>query len=179
MRSRVFAPKSASFLFGLAVCAAPVSIALAESLLAGSLLFRAVAFARRQAKLCLPRAFWFWLIWAVLEVVAWLRSPAIRAGWGEIRHLLLIAALFLLVPTLEGAGRRVAVWCGIVVTASFSSLFLIGHFIWQLLFYRGTLAPVVYLRSGGLLHHWMIYGLVEILVLAGLLELWHYFPEKH
>jgi O-antigen ligase len=25
----------------------------------------------------------------------------------------------------------------------------------------------------------MIYGIVEILVFAGLLELWHYFPEKH
>jgi O-antigen ligase len=56
---------------------------------------------------------------------------------------------------------------------------LIGHFIWQLLFYRGTLDPVVYLRGGGLLHHWMVYGTVEVIVFAGLLELWHFYPEKH
>jgi O-antigen ligase len=161
------------------MCAVPVSIAVAEIFLAASLLFRLIEIAQHRAKLHLPRVFWFWLAWAVLEVVAWLGSPALRAGKGEMRHLLLIAVLFLLVPTLKHAGDRVTVWCGIVLAASLSSLFLIGNFVWQLLFYRGTLDPIVALRGGGLLHHWMVYGIVEILVVAGLLELWHYFPEKH
>jgi O-antigen ligase len=123
--------------------------------------------------------FWFWLAWAVLEIASWLCSPAIRAGRGEIRHLFLISALFLMVPSLNRARDLVAVWSGIVIAATISSLVLIGHFVWQLLFYHGSADPVLYLRSGGLLHHWMIYGIVEILVFAGLLELWHYFPEKH
>jgi O-antigen ligase len=171
--------RAAAVLFGLGICAVPVSIAGAECLLVGSLLLRSIAIAQHRAKLYLPRVFWFWLAWAALEVVAWLRSPAIRAGLGEMRHLLLIAALFVLVPTLKDARNQVAVWCGIVLAASASSLFVIGHFVSQTLFYRGTLDPVVYLRSGGLLHHWMIYGIVEILAFAGLLELWHYFPEEH
>jgi O-antigen ligase len=167
-------------LFGLAVCAAPVSIALTESLLAGSLLFRGIELARGRAHLYFPRVFWFWLAWAGLEILVWLGSPAMRGGQGEIRHLFLIAAMFLLVPTLQTDRDRVAVWCGVVFTASISSMVLIGHFVRQLLFQHqyASLNPVVALRSGGLLHHWMIYGIVEILVFAGLLELWHYFPGK-
>ncbi len=165
-------------LLGLALCAVPVSIALAEFLLASSLLFRVIALARHRGRVWFPRAFWFWLIWAALELLTWLRSPEIRAGQGEIRHLLLIAALFLIVPALDSAADHVAVWRGIVVTAAISSIVLIGHFISKLLFYQGDLDPVIYLRSGGLLHHWMIYGTVEILVFAGLLELWHFYPEE-
>ena len=171
--------KSGALSMGLAMCAVPISIAVAESFLASSLLLRTVAFARGRPTLFLPRVFWFWAAWAALEVVVWLRSPAIGAGQGEMRHLLLIAALFLLVPTLNHFGDRVAVWCGIVLAASISSFFLVTHFVWQLLFYRGRLDPVIYLRGGGLLHHWMIYSTVEIVVVAGLLELWHFFPEKH
>ena len=167
-----------ALLFGLAACSVPMSIALTESLLAGSLLFRLTALARGRAKVYLPRVFWFWLAWAALEVGVWLGSPELRAGEGEMRHLLLIVALFLLVPTLSHAGDLVMVWRGIVLAASISSIILIGHFASRLLFYRGTLDPVVYLRSGGLLHHWAIYSTVEILVLAALLELWRLFPEE-
>ena len=167
-----------SLLFGLALCAVPMSIAVTESLLAGSLLFRVIAIARGRARVDLPRAFWFWLAWAALELVVWLFSPQYRLGEGEMRHLLLVGALFLLAPTLNRAGSWVAVWRGIVVTASISSLVLTGHFAWQLLFYHGTLPPVEYLRSGGLLHHWMVYGTVEILVFAGLLELWDLVPGE-
>jgi O-antigen ligase len=163
-------------LFGLALCAVTMSIAVTESLLAGALVFRIIAIARGRARVDLPRAFWFWLAWAILELVAWLFSPQPRLGEGEMRHLVLAGALFLLAPTLNRASNWVAVWRGIAVTASISSLVLIGHFAWQLLFYHGTLDPVVYLRSGGLLHHWMVYGTVEILVFAGLLELWDLFP---
>jgi O-antigen ligase len=168
-----------SALFSLAVCAVPLSIALTEFFLFAALFFRLWAFGQRKAKPYFPRVFWYWAAWAGLEVLLWIRAGASRTGQGEIRHLLLIAAMFVLVPVLPRAASRVAVWCGIAWTASLSSLFLIGHFLYQMLFYRGPLDPVVYLRSGGLLHHWMIYGTVEILVLAGLLELWHYFPEKH
>jgi O-antigen ligase len=161
------------------MCAVPVSIAVTECFLATALLFRVWALAQRQAKICLPAGFWYWSVWAGLEVFLWLRSGARRTGVGEMRHLLLLAAMFVLVPALPRAADQVAVWCGIAWTATLGSAFLIGHFVFQLLFYHGPLDPVVYLRGGGLLHHWMIYGTVEILVFAGLLELWHYFPEKH
>jgi hypothetical protein len=167
-----------AILFSLAVCAIPLSIALAESFLAGSLLFRTIALVRRRANPWLPRVFWFWLVWAALEVVAWLHSPDVRIGKGEMRHLLLIAALFLVVPTIRCASDLTRVWNALALTASVNSIFLIGHFVWQLLHYRGDLPPVIYLRGGGLLHHWMVYGTVEIIVFAGLLELWHFFPEK-
>jgi O-antigen ligase len=178
MRTRLRTWELDALLFGLAVCAVPVSIALAESFLAGSLLFRTIALARRRAEISLPRVFWFWLVWAALELVAWLHSPDIRIGRGEMRHLLLIATLFLLVPTIKRASDGVLLWSGIALTATLNSIVLIGHFVWQLLFYRGDLDSVVYLRGGGLLHHWMVYATVEIMVFAGLLELWHFFPEK-
>ena len=165
-------------LFGLALCTVTMSIAIAESLLAGSLVFRVITIARGQASVYFPRAFWFWLAWATLELVVWILSPQPRLGEGEMRHLALIGALFLLVPTLNRASNWVAVWRGIAVTASISSLVLIGHFAWQLRSYHGTLDPVVYLRSGGLLHHWMVYSTVEILVLAGLLGLWDLAPDE-
>jgi len=167
-----------ALLFGLAACAVPMSIAVTELFLAASLLVYVTAIARGRAKVYLPRVFWFWLAWASLELMVWLRSPRLRTGAGEMRHLALIAALFLLAPTLKHAGYWVATWCGIALTASISSTVLIAHFVLQLVFYRGPLNPVVYLRSGGLLHHWMIYGTVEILVLAGLLELSALFPEE-
>jgi O-antigen ligase len=171
--------KAAAALLGLAMCAVPVSIAVTECFLGAALLFRVWALVQREAKLYLPAAFWYWSVWAGLEVFLWLSSGAPRTGSGEMRHLLLIAALFVLVGALPDAASQVAVWCGIAWTATLGSAFVIGHFVFQLLFYRGPLDPVVYLRSGGLLHHWMIYGTVEVLVFAGLLELWHYFPEKH
>jgi O-antigen ligase len=164
--------------FGLAVCAVPVSIAVAESFIAVSLAFRIAAVVSGRTKIVLPRVFWFWLVWAALEITAWRRSPDVRIGGGEMRHLALIAVLFLLVPSIPRASDRVLVWCGVAWTTTVSSLVLIGHFIWRLLYYRGSLAPVIYLRGGGLLHHWMVFGTVEIIVLAALLELWHYFPEK-
>ncbi len=165
-------------LLGIAFCAAPVSIAVTESILVAAMLQRTWALLRHRAKLYVPRVFWFWLAWAVLEVLVWLRSPSMRAGTGEIRHLLLIASLFLVLPALDRAADRVAVWRGIFITATVSSMFLIGTFVWRLFTYRGPLEPVVYLRNGGLLHHWMIYGTIEILVVSGLLEFWRLYPEE-
>ena len=85
---------------------------------------------------------------------------------------------FLALPALDRIDDRVAVWRGIFVTATVSSIVLIGTFVSRLLYYRGELDPIVYLRTGGLLHHWMIYGIVEILVFGGLLEFRHLYPKE-
>jgi O-antigen ligase len=164
------------YLFGLGICAVPISIAISEAFLSAALIVRFPAFFRRG--ILLPRVFWCWLAWAAAEVAAWLFSPDLRAGLGEMRHILLIAGLFLLVPVLERTSDRVTIWGGVLAGATFSSVFLIGHFVWQLMFYRGPLAPVIYLRSGGLLHHWMVYATVEVLVFAALLEMWRSYPER-
>ncbi len=174
-RSRALGTRT---LLGLALAAVPVSIAVTESILLAAVLSRIVDLARQRSKLFVPRVFWFWLAWATLELLSWLRSPAISAGQGEIRHLFLIASLFLALPALDRIADRVAVWRCIFLTATLSSIFLIGTFVSRMLYYRGELDPVVYLRSGGLLHHWMIYGIVEILVFGGLLEFWHWYPQE-
>jgi O-antigen ligase len=172
----------AGWIFGFALCAVPVSIALTEILLGGALAVRIHGLARSPVKVPVPRAFWFWVIWSGLEILSWLQSPEIRAGWGEIRHLLLLGSLFLLFPTLQKASDRVAVWRGILAAATLSSLFLIGKFLLRLAQHWGRLGasadPVVYLRNGGLLNHWMIYATVEILVFAALLEFGYWYPEQ-
>jgi lipopolysaccharide/colanic/teichoic acid biosynthesis glycosyltransferase/O-antigen ligase len=150
---------------------------LADTLLVSALFFRLIALGRGRVKTYLPRLFWFWMPWAALEVFVWLRSPELQAGFGEIRHLFLIAALFLLIPALDLVSDRVIVWRGIVLVATISSMVLIVKFAWRLLFYKGNLDPIIYLRGGGLLHHWMVYATVEILVFAALLQLWHFYPE--
>jgi O-antigen ligase len=169
--------KADEYLFGLGICAVPVSIAISEAFLSASLILRLPAIFRRRGIL-LPRVFWYWLVWAAAEVAAWLFSPDVRAGLGEMRHILLIAGLFLLVPAVERTSDRVTIWGGVLAGATLSSVFLIGHFVYQLMFYRGPLAPVIYLRSGGLLHHWMVYATVEVLVFAALLEMWRSYPER-
>lgn len=70
-----FAGSRDTCLFALAICFVPISIAISESFLAGSLLFRIAAVARKRERISLPQVFWFWLAWAGLEVVAWLQSP--------------------------------------------------------------------------------------------------------
>src|ERR1700677_4809026 len=97
-------------LLSLALCAIPVSIAVTEILLVVSLLWRGSGLVGHPAKAFVPRVFWFWLAWAVPELIVWLRSPALRSGWGEIRHLLLIASLFLALPALSRTEDRAAVW---------------------------------------------------------------------
>ena len=162
---------------GLALSAVPASVALTDSLLVCAVVFRVAALYRARERPYVPRPFWFWLAWAILEVFAWLRSPQLGAGTGEMRHLFLIAALFFLIPTFDALPDRVIVWRGILAVATISSIVLIVKFTGRLLFYRGNLDPIIYLRGGGLLHHWMVYGTVEILVFAGLLQLWHFYPE--
>jgi lipopolysaccharide/colanic/teichoic acid biosynthesis glycosyltransferase/O-antigen ligase len=174
--------KADAIALGLALCAVPVSIAIAETLLAVGLALRVSAVIRHQAHLRVPRIFWFWLIWAVIEAAAWLYSPDIRAGQGEIRHLLLVAALFVMLPALDRPRYAITIWRGIIFSATLSSVVLIGDFMSRLVRYGHELSsipdPSYYLRSGGLLNHWMIYGTVEVMVFAALLEFWPTYPEE-
>ncbi len=172
------AGKAQLYLLGAGLCAAPVSIALSEVLLAAALALRLVSLAIGRAKLSMPRPFPVWLLFAALLTGSWLISPDRRAGVGELRHIGLTAALFVTLPALRTAANRVAVWRGIVLSATASSLVLIGRFVYRCSFHRGGVEPVVYLRGGGLLHHWMVYATVEVVVVAGLLELWRAYPKE-
>jgi O-antigen ligase len=59
---------------------------------------------------------------------------------------------------------------------------LIGEFFYRLHLHATEIAAggdaSFYLRSGGLLHHWMVYGTVEILVVAGLISYWSAYPGQ-
>jgi exopolysaccharide production protein ExoY len=178
-----FSPETiGTFALGLALCAAPVSIAISESLLAVALLIRLVTMLRKRAPLRLPQLFWVWLIWAALEVAIWLHAPNRMAGLGEMRHLLLVAALFLTLPALGQPSIAVTIWRGIFLSATLSSVILIGDFISRLVRFGHQISqagdPSFYLRSGGLVNHWMIYATLEVMVFAGLLEFWHFYPEE-
>jgi O-antigen ligase len=171
-----------TFILGVALCAVPISIAITESILAIALVAHIARIVQQRARPYLPQVFWFWLVWAGLEVLLWLHSADRKAGWGEIRHLLLLAALFVILPALGRPLNSVAVWRGIFLSATLSSTVLIGQVMWRLFYYRREISsfpePSFYLRSGGLVHHWMIYGTVEVLVFAGLLGFWHLYPEE-
>lgn len=166
----------------LGLCAVPLSIAVAETFITVALVARVVLLARGQATLQFPRVCWYWLPWAGLETLLWTFSLDRAAGWSEIRHLLLLAAMFFVLPALDRASDRVLVWRGIFLTSSLSGLFLIGDFAARLVHYRRELAvtpdPSLYLRSGGLLNNWMVYGTIEIIVVAGLLAFWRLYPAE-
>jgi O-antigen ligase len=166
----------------LAFCAVPISIAVAEALLSLALALHVLGIARGSASLRVPRAFRYWLVWAGLEIVVWILSPDRKAGLGEMRHLLLLAGLFVVAPILGDANGRLLAWRGIFLTATLSSLFLIGDFVSRLFYYSKELHAggdvSLYLRSAGLLNNWMVYGTVEILVMAGLVSFWLTFPKE-
>ncbi|MFB3920990.1 MAG: O-antigen ligase family protein [Terriglobia bacterium] len=166
----------------LGLCAVPLSIAVAETFIAVALAARVALLARGRVTLRLPRVLWYWLPWAGLETAFWAFSPDRAAGWSEIRHLLLVAAMFLVLPALDRASDRGLVWRGIFVTSSLGGLFLIGDFVGRLILYRRELSvtpdPSLYLRTGGLLNHWMVYGTIEIMVVAGLVAFWRLYPAE-
>jgi O-antigen ligase len=166
----------------LGLWAVPISIAVSECFLTIALLVRIVQLARGVERLAFPRVFRFWALWAGLEILAWLLSPELSLGLGEIRHLFLIGGLLVVLPSLSRADDRVIVWQGMFLTATLSSLFLIGDFVSRAFYFRSELAlggdVGLYLRSGGLLNHWMVYGTVEILVVAGLLSFWSLYPAE-
>jgi exopolysaccharide production protein ExoY len=165
----------------LALCAVPVSIAVCEVFLSVALIFRLAAIAHDRSQLRVPSIFWWWLPLAALEFVIWIRSPDLKSGQGEIRHLLLIAALFLIIPAIKQTRHAVTIWRAIFASATVCSLVLTIDFASRLIrFHREIGAaddPSFYLRSGGLLNHWMIYGTVEVMVFAALLEYWRSYPK--
>jgi len=167
---------------GLALCSVPLSIAVTEMFLGVALLARIVRLIRGEVRVRLPRVFWYWLPFAGWVTVRWMFSPDLAAGRSEIRHLVLIGCLFLVLPAIGSATDRLRVWKGVFLAATLSSLFLIADFTSRFFYYRRELRaggdPGLYLRSGGLLNHWMVYGTIEILVFAGLLSFWQIFPEK-
>ena len=167
---------------GAAICAAPLSIAIAESFLNMALAARIVYTIRNRTRLRFPQVFRWWCVWAVLEVASWLHSPQLRTGIGEMKHLLLIAALFSVLPSLHRLDDRMAVWRGIFACASLGSAALVCGFVARVIRYRHEIAArgdtAFYLRTGGLLHHWMIYSAVEVLVFGALLEFRSDYPEE-
>jgi|SRR5579884_31204 O-antigen ligase len=166
----------------LTLWSVPISIAVSEFFLATALAARVISIARGRDRLAFHRVFYFWLPWAALEIVVWRLSPEPALGRGEIRHLMLLGSLFVTVPSLRQPADRLLAWRGIFLAAALSSLFLIGDFVSRLFYYRRELSVGgdvgLYLRSGGLLNHWMVYGTVEILVVAGLFAFWWSYPEE-
>ena len=154
----------------------PASIAVSEFFLSIAALVQIVRLLRGQASINLPKCVWFWLAWALLEVFVWRLSPDPAPGWSEIRHLLLLGAVFVALSAFDQPQQLLMAWKGIFVSATVSSAVLIGEFIYRLRLYKVEIAAGgdsnLYLRSGGLLHHWMVYGTVEILVVAGVIASW-------
>jgi len=167
----------------LGLSAVPVSIAISEIFLSIAFLIQIISLLRRQTQLHWPRCLWLWLVWVGFQVVLWVLSPEPALGSSEIRHTLLLGTLFITLPSLDRVTERRMAWRGIFLSATLSSLFLIGEFVWRLFYYRREIAAggeaSFYLRSGGLLHHWMVYGTVEILVIAGFLSFWSIYSEEH
>ncbi|HEV2352008.1 MAG TPA: O-antigen ligase family protein [Terriglobia bacterium] len=115
-------------------------------------------------------------------MVSWAFSPDRRSGWSEIRHLLLIAAVFFVLPALSKNTDRQFVWRGIFLTSTLGAIFLLADFAARVFSYRPILGlgdeASLYLRTGGLLNNWMVFGTVEILVVAGFLGFWSLYPEE-
>ena len=166
----------------LAVASIPISIAATESFLVFALAVRLFRLWRGQTRLQVPRLFWSWLLLAATEIFVWCFSPSLHDGWGEIRHLLLIGSLFLVLPALNRVSSCVTAWQALFLGCSVSSVFLIGDFISRSHYYRREIVAggdvSFYLRTGGLLNNWMVYGTVEVLVFAGLLSFWFAYPER-
>jgi O-antigen ligase len=166
----------------LGLSAAPASIAISELFLSIAALVHLVRLLRRQTRVRWPRSLGFWLVLALLQVLLWILSPEPASGWSEIRHLLLLGVVLLVLSDFDRAYDVLMAWKGIFVSATLSSLFLIGQFFYRLHLYREEIAAggeaSFYLRSGGLLHHWMVYGTVEIVVVSGLIGFWSAYPAQ-
>jgi hypothetical protein len=143
---------------------------------------RLIGLLRQRAAWNVPRIFWFWVAWAGLELVIWAMSPEPRLGRSEISHLALIGSLFVVMPALTRPAWCVMAWRALMVTASLGSLFIIGDVVSRLIYYRRELSvdadPSLYLRTGGLLNNWMVFGTVEVVVFAGILAFSSAYPEQ-
>jgi O-antigen ligase len=164
------------------LCVIPLSIAVSEFFLAVALALRITRMIRDGAPLDLSRICWLWLGWAALAVFSWLHSTSLKAGAGEMRHLLLVAAVFLILPALNRPGSRLAVWRGLFLTSSIGAVAVVVCTIARMVYYRREIAlsgdAAFYVRNGGFLHHWMVYATVEILIFGALLEFRVLYPEE-
>jgi putative inorganic carbon (HCO3(-)) transporter len=163
----------------LGLSAVPLSIAVSESFLAIALALHAARMIRDRTPPDLPRICWLWLIWAALEIFSWIHSSKMKAGAGEMRHLLLIAAIFVILPAID---RPLTIWRGLFLTSSIGSIALVVGTVTRMIHYRLAISlapdPSFYIRNGGFLHHWMIYATVEILIFGALLEFRVFYPEE-
>ena len=166
----------------LGLSAVPASIAISEFFLSIAALAQITKWVRRQTQIHWPRCLWFWLAWVGMQLVLWAISPEPALRESEIRHTLLLAVLFVTLPGLNRVADRRMAWRGVFLTATLSSLVLIGEFVWRLIRYSKEIADggdiSYYVRSGGLVHHWMVYGTIEILVFAGLISYWSIYSEE-
>ncbi|HEY6903964.1 MAG TPA: O-antigen ligase family protein [Candidatus Acidoferrales bacterium] len=176
------AAKVERYALTLSLAAVPISIAVAETLLAAAIVVRMFRCLRGETRVHVPRIFRLWLALAAAEILVWLLSPSLRDGWGEIRHLLLVGSMFFILPALATGSERFEAWKAVFLSSVLGSLFLIGDFVSRLVTYRREIAAGAdvsfYLRTGGLLNNWMVYGTVEVLIAAGLLSFWFAFPEQ-
>src|SRR5579863_8372979 len=144
------------------VTTVPISIAVSEGLLTMAFGLSLVRLLRRNEDWSVPRIFWFWLVWAVLELASWSVSTDPGAGRSEVSHLLLIIVLFVAMTAFARPEWAVTAWRGLLMAASLGSLFVIGDVVWRLAYYRRELFvdsdPSLYLRTGGLLNNWMVFG---------------------
>jgi O-antigen ligase len=166
----------------LSFTAVPISIAVSQFLLGIAVLMQIISWFRSSTNFHWPRCLWLWLVWVGFQFGVWALSPEPALGSSEIRHTLLLGALFITLPSLNRVTERRMAWQGIFLSATLSSIFLIGQFVWRFFHYRREIAAggevSFYVRSGGLLHHWMVYGTVEILVIAGFLSFWSIYSEE-
>jgi len=166
----------------LGLWAVPVSIAVAEFFLSIAALLQLIRWVRGQRRASPPRSLWFWLLWVGLTLVMWGLSPEPSLGWSEVRHLLLLAGVLVAVSAFRNPQDLVTAWKGIFITATISSAYLIGEFIIRLHRYQKEIAAggdaSFYLRSGGLVSHWMVYGTIEVVVVAGLISFLSAYPNR-
>jgi O-antigen ligase len=166
----------------LGLWAIPASIAVSQTFLSVAALLQIIAVARRKIRLHVPPCFWFWLAWAGLECIVWAFSPEPARGWSEIRHLLVLGVMIFTLIGFDRGQDLLTAWKGIFVAVTVSSLFLIGQFLYRLQAYGDEIAsggdPNYFLRSGGLLHHWMVYGTIEVMAVAGFIAFWSAYPMQ-
>jgi O-antigen ligase len=160
----------------------PASIAISEFFLSIAALIQVVNLVRRRVKLVMPRCFWFWLLWAGMETLMWVLSPDPAAGGSEIRHLLLLGFVLLALSAFDHSQQLLLAWKGVFVSATVSSAVLIGEFFYRLHIHKDQIAAggesSFYLRSGGLVHHWMVYGTIQVVVVAGMLNFWSVYKNQ-
>ncbi len=99
-----------------------------------------------------------------------------------MRHLVLVAAVFLILPAFNRPGSRLTVWRGLFLTSSIGSIALVFSTIARTIHYRREISlggdAAFYVRNGGFLHHWMVYATVEILIFGALVEFRVLYPEE-